>query len=1485
MTQFRYFLLALAAAFVPTVYANVNPDPGSPPSKKKKCSDDGSPAYGSIDWSVEVGLASTSKPGNFTGYAQLANEKDGSLANFADLRERSFSNDPLQEHQVNVEFSQSQIGAATFHPSALAIHSDAEFEKLMKPSAGGFPEFIHQILTIDCFTLIDLLPYPDSGWRLRTWRRDAAALTKSGSYYVTSSFATKTPLKDVIVRRPAGSSGNNDLIYIQKESTGVSGTRVVTEQTSQSLDVSGKPASVVARLYSGEGTTGPLLSEEILAYSERGARVWDYTITRQIYTSSMDAAGTNGALTLTAKTREDYADFSMTAAGGELGMKRLVSKTEAYAIAGQTPQTTSFNYIQSPTNPATHGRLLSSVKPDGSWVYNDYTISVSNPVSVIAEYSSWKNLSIAQRASARRKVTTVTANESISESYVANQLVARSRNTLTAGIAETITTSEQWDGAAWHVTTTAYYLDTAAAPSTGRLKWIEDSSGTATTTSYATVGGNLVTTTRTGAGSRSGITAGTEVKVTYGLGNFPVAQVTKDIASALVVERWDTDLTFNGGLDPMGRPIKRMFNGDVNDYDVTQYACCGLEFTRDRMGATTTYFRDGLKRVYKIETKATAAPATPVVATFNTISGLTTTQTRRYGGSGALFIGSATRSVDGLSTTKTGPSLKSSLATDRPVTSSVTTHSGSGDTVFTTRADTSTSVTDYYLDGRTKSVSGTAVPDIAYDYATHEENGGGEKTVRNASGLVTSEFTDLIGRTRKMVSGSTGTTTYTYHAQSAAAGSRGNLQSVTDGDNVTVSYGYNGKGDQITESRTIPLASGTATQVTTNINDVVSTVTLHGVALGISSRQTQSIASTGVSAVTTSRSYSAINGLVSGSSILGRQSLAVKTRANATTGIATHTHTNSDSTRSVQTTTHGLTTSVQNLSSTGLVITGISYTHDSFQRPDTMTDLRTGTTSYGGFTEAGQPLTVTTNGNTDVTTTVNDIIGRIIKTVLPDGTVKHTAYLPTGQIKVAWGSQTYPAWNVYDEQGRQTQLHTWKAAPTFDPAAIPASPPAGSEVTTWAHGPTTGRLDRKQYADTKGTDYLYTAAGRLQTRTWARGVSTTYGYTQGLMTSTTYSDSTPGIAIVYDPLGRQSTVTQTNQSQTAYTYDPVNLAVDTETIKYDLDYNGSYEFIRVLDRRALDLDREKGWELKNGTIVENQATYGYHATEGRLLNVMGGGNIPTPETFTYGYTPNSNLIQTVTGPVHTVTNTWEANRDVLDIKQNKVGTDIISKYDYFVNPIGQRTEVATSGTAFPATPSWLWGYDSLGQVIAANSSVNTSDRAFEYDAIGNRKKSANSLTLPISDNYVANSLNQYTAGTTATAVPAYDSDGNATAYPLPVAPTTNSALVWDAENRMISSIVGTTSTTYLYDAQSRRIAVTSGGTTTLSVYDGWNCIAEYTGTALPKTRLWGTDLSGSMQGAGGVGGLLAERHTSGTAATYHPTYDGNGNVRGCLKNI
>ena len=149
--------------------------------------------------------------------------------------------------------------------------------------------------------------------------------------------------------------------------------------------------------------------------------------------------------------------------------------------------------------------------------------------------------------------------------------------------------------------------------------------------------------------------------------------------------------------------------------------------------------------------------------------------------------------------------------------------------------------------------------------------------------------------------------------------------------------------------------------------------------------------------------------------------------------------------------------------------------------------------------------------------------------------------------------------------------------------------------------------------------------------------------------------------------------------------------------------------------------------------------------------------------------------------------------------------------------------------------------------------------------------------------YTTNALNQYTA--VGSFNPTHDDDGNqltAQIFPVESPAPVPAIFHWDAENRLIKVTDPTETTTiveYAYDYIGRRISeqatISSLTTTTRWIYDGWNMLTEYTGTTLSKRYLWGMDLSGSMQGAGGVGGLLSVN--DGTA-TYYPTYDGNGNV-------
>ncbi len=93
---------------------------------------------------------------------------------------------------------------------------------------------------------------------------------------------------------------------------------------------------------------------------------------------------------------------------------------------------------------------------------------------------------------------------------------------------------------------------------------------------------------------------------------------------------------------------------------------------------------------------------------------------------------------------------------------------------------------------------------------------------------------------------------------------------------------------------------------------------------------------------------------------------------------------------------------------------------------------------------------------------------------------------------------------------------------------------------------------------------------------------------------------------------------------------------------------------------------------------------------------------------------------------------------------------------------------------------------------------------------------------------------------------------------------------------------------FLYDYMGRRVEKKvydyAGGSfnlteTKLFIYDGWNLIEEKvtpTGQAEEISYyVWGLDLSQSIQGAGGVGGLLAKVEDS---STKYYCYDANGNV-------
>jgi len=239
---------------------------------------------------------------------------------------------------------------------------------------------------------------------------------------------------------------------------------------------------------------------------------------------------------------------------------------------------------------------------------------------------------------------------------------------------------------------------------------------------------------------------------------------------------------------------------------------------------------------------------------------------------------------------------------------------------------------------------------------------------------------------------------------------------------------------------------------------------------------------------------------------------------------------------------------------------------------------------------------------------------------------------------------------------------------------------------------------------------------------------------------------------------------------------------------------------------------------------------------------------------------------------------------------DEFGTSL-RRSDYSGNSLNQYTNrtapgfVNVIGTANASATVSLWGDNGSwspttrkGEYFRGELSANNSTGAV-WLTITNVAvlKSGNTdiITNTIGKTFLAKAPQEF----------CFDLDGNLTN-------DANWMCTWDAENRLTRMVANTPTgpqqrIDFAYDWQGRRVSKrvwnNTAGTGSLVadlkfVYDGWNLIAELNATnnAVIRSYIWGSDLSGTLQGAGGVGGLLAVCDAAN--GTHFPVFDGNGNV-------
>ena len=1067
-----------------------------------------------------------------------------------------------------------------------------------------------------------------------------------------------------------------------------------------------------------------------------------------------------------------------------------------------------------------------------------------------------------------------------------------------------ITATEQ--GAAWNdssnlVTKTFYIPDGQAFA--GMVDRIEHADGTETHYTYTPQSTGYETIEETGVYNGSNFTDGIRTVTTTILPSGTVMSRTRtDIASGLTLDSMTVDV-----IDRFSRPTEISYGDGTGVTKTYAPLDCGCGSDKvlsetDRQGITTSYEYDALGR-------RTSKTRLGVTELYELDAEGRVVRTTREAGTETLVVSETDYDSTGRVVKRREPG----PVTDGPLVETTWDYgsrsTSDGDKVMITYPDGGTEIRTTYPDGQLDRVTGSATTPYKMDYPDPASPSQTYLATRNVrlkqdpqnpgAYLETAEWTETREEMGRLVAtvypDGDDSTVYPQDTGTVATtdyDDNGRMGEQVDPDGVTTRFTYDALGRR--EQTAVVEDSGTAgisltnDRVTEREVDVIQKMVDFGDGSQVYTfHRTRTYVYNDEAGPQTKVLVSTSEDEVYGRGSIQTNASGAETRSyrsTASNGDWTEKQVQASGAYTKTTVDDGLPVSVAQYAADDTLLHETTIAYDAFNRRETVTDSRTGTTSYAYYdnSQIKQITAPDPDGTGPLSSLVTayeyDEMNRQVKVVKPDASEVHTEYDQRGQVVKTWGSETYPVEYDYDDQGRMRTLTTWKE---FDSQN-------GAAETEWVYNAERGWLERKEYDDGNGTDYEYTPGGRLATRTWARTSAVThYAYTPfGDLWAVNYVDSqnTPDILYNYFQSGNHKKVVDGQFGASPFggnAFPGSAPALATERYTYEYGYrldllpetekiSGLMSFDGTLTRTYQTgsgsdsvVGRSSGYEWVANTAT-NTVTYAYDLA-GRLEDVSDG-----VDTFNYGYhTTNGNLLASVSGPVHDVVYEYEPGRNAMKSVENTetVGTNtLVSRYAYTYNELGQRVDRTQSGGAVTNSVD-SFEYDDLGQVTSSTNDVYTAQTAwnpsYSYDDIGNR--AGTNTDLNGSQDYTANLLDQYTDIGTPAVQPSYDDDGNMTDD------GTGWTFTWNGENRLIEATDGTTTLELEYDYQGRLIKKTENGLSEMYVYDGWNRIATYAGGTLQETNLWGLDLSGSLQGAGGVGGLLKE-------GGMYPLYDANGNI-------
>jgi RHS repeat-associated protein len=512
------------------------------------------------------------------------------------------------------------------------------------------------------------------------------------------------------------------------------------------------------------------------------------------------------------------------------------------------------------------------------------------------------------------------------------------------------------------------------------------------------------------------------------------------------------------------------------------------------------------------------------------------------------------------------------------------------------------------------------------------------------------------------------------------------------------------------------------------------------------------------------------------------------------------------------------------------------------------------------------------NEGVSITNTFDDL-GRLRTRKYPDGSTEKFGYSAAGVI--AYTNQIGMSnFFAYDAAGRktfETNANGELIRYTNNPAGDLISLTDGKTQTTRWNFDQYGRVTNK--VDQAGTEilrYIYDPDNRLTNRWSAAKGNTKYSYDAVGNPSSIQYPASGTVTFAYDGLNRMTNMVD-GTGTTKYTYNAAGqLLTEDGPFASDTVTNAYSKRLRT----KLSLQQPTGvWT--NG--------FGYDITR-RLTNV-----ISPAGAFGYSYDPTvltHHASRVILPNTSYITNALDGNARLIGSYLKNSGNTVLDSYTYVYDPANERTNLSRADASTVG-----FKYDKIGQLTVADSSINTEDRGYTYDAGWNLNWLTNNG--PASQ-FLVDNKNELTNAPGG--IISYDSNGNMTNFQ-----GSHHALSYDDENRLIDYLDTVTGdeTAFIYDGLGRlRIrqeyqpgisspssSPVGGGvlaSETHYLYDGWRVIQERDVNNTPTVSYTrGDDLSGTMQGAGGIGGLLARSagYSSGNWTTHNYYFcDGNGNI-------